>query len=184
MKFRSTFTHENRKGSGASAWATWHRQALAMGTAAVLASSPAAPAWAAPAGAAASTAAGAAKKLAAVAPVLAHPTPAGGCQLNSRRGKVQHVVTIIFDNTHFKRDPARDGSTLVPSDLEQMPHLLLGEAVSRASSAPRFFLSLREIRARDRFSLTTQRTPPETGGTDRWQRGTCRRFDLGSAPRH
>jgi hypothetical protein len=34
------------------------------------------------------------------------------------------VVTIIFDNTHFKRDPARDGSTLVPSDLEQMPHLL------------------------------------------------------------
>jgi len=34
------------------------------------------------------------------------------------------VVTIIFDNTHFMRDPARDGSTLVPSDLEQMPHLL------------------------------------------------------------
>jgi hypothetical protein len=33
-------------------------------------------------------------------------------------------VTIIFDNTHFMRDPARDGSTLVPSDLEQMPHLL------------------------------------------------------------
>jgi hypothetical protein len=25
---------------------------------------------------------------------------------------------------HFVRDPARDGSTLVPSDLEQMPHLL------------------------------------------------------------
>jgi hypothetical protein len=25
---------------------------------------------------------------------------------------------------HFQRDPARDGSTLVPSDLEQMPHLL------------------------------------------------------------
>ena len=37
---------------------------------------------------------------------------------------MSHVVTIIFDNTHFKRDPARDGSTLVPSDLEQMPHLL------------------------------------------------------------
>jgi len=57
----------------------------------------------------------------------AHPAPAGpagGCQLNSPRGKVQHVVTIIFDNTHFQRDPARDGSTLVPSDLEQMPHLL------------------------------------------------------------
>jgi hypothetical protein len=50
--------------------------------------------------------------------------PAGDCQLNSPRGKIQHVVTIIFDNTHFQRDPARDGSTLVPSDLEQMPHLL------------------------------------------------------------
>jgi hypothetical protein len=49
---------------------------------------------------------------------------AGGCQLNSARGKIQHVVTIIFDNMHFQRDPARDGSTLVPSDLEQMPHLL------------------------------------------------------------
>jgi hypothetical protein len=44
--------------------------------------------------------------------------------LNSPRGNVKHVVTIIFDNTHFQRDPARDGSTLVPSDLEQMPHLL------------------------------------------------------------
>ena len=51
-------------------------------------------------------------------------SPAGSCQLNSPRGKIKHVVTIIFDNTHFQRDPARDGSTLVPSDLEQMPHLL------------------------------------------------------------
>ncbi len=51
-------------------------------------------------------------------------SPAGGCQLNSQRGKIQRVVTIIFDNMHFQRDPARDGSTLVPSDLEQMPHLL------------------------------------------------------------
>jgi hypothetical protein len=51
-------------------------------------------------------------------------TASAQCQLNSPRGKVQHVVTIIFDNTHFMRDPARDGSTLVPSDLEQMPHLL------------------------------------------------------------
>ncbi|HXH67944.1 MAG TPA: hypothetical protein VNI81_12145 [Candidatus Limnocylindrales bacterium] len=49
---------------------------------------------------------------------------AGGCQLNSARGNIKHVVTIIFDNMHFQRDPARDGSTLVPSDLEQMPHLL------------------------------------------------------------
>src|SRR5262249_17710579 len=85
-----------------------------MGTAALLALYPVAPAWATPAGAASATAKA----------VSAPSGPAGGCQLNSPRGKVQHVVTIIFDNTHFKRDPARDGSTLVPSDLEQMPHLL------------------------------------------------------------
>ena len=60
-------------------------------------------------------------------PPKGHPAPAslgGGCQLNSPKGNIKHVVTIIFDNTHFQRDPARDGSTLVPSDLEQMPHLL------------------------------------------------------------
>src|SRR5215831_18010979 len=90
MKFR-----ENRKGSGASALATWCRQVLTTGTAAILACALAAPASA-----------------------------AGGCQLSSPRGKVSHVVTIIFDNTHFKRDPLRDGTTPVPSDLEQMPHLL------------------------------------------------------------
>jgi hypothetical protein len=33
-------------------------------------------------------------------------------------------VNIIFDNVHFMRDPARDGSTNVPSDLEQIPSLL------------------------------------------------------------
>jgi hypothetical protein len=109
-----------RKGPGASAWASCYRQALALGTAVVLASSPLSPAWAAPAGAAASTASGATAALAAAAPASA----AEGCQLNSPRGKVQHVVTIIFDNTHFKRDPLRDGTTPVPSDLEQMPHLL------------------------------------------------------------
>jgi hypothetical protein len=50
--------------------------------------------------------------------------PAGSCQLNSAKGNIKRVVTIVFDNMHFQRDPARDGSTLVPSDLEQMPHLL------------------------------------------------------------
>jgi hypothetical protein len=55
---------------------------------------------------------------------VAAASPGENCQLNSPRGNVKHVVTIIFDNTHFQRDPARDGSTLVPSDLEQMPHLL------------------------------------------------------------
>ena len=32
---------------------------------------------------------------------------------------VQHVVSIVFDNVHFFRDNPN-----VPSDLEQMPHLL------------------------------------------------------------
>src|SRR5246500_2634807 len=117
MKSRSNCAAENREVSGASAGSSWHRKALAMGTAVVFAFSPMAPAWAAPKGAAALSATGATAKLAVA-------TPAGGCQLNSPRGKVSHVVTIIFDNTHLMRDPARDGSTLVPSDLEQMPHLL------------------------------------------------------------
>jgi hypothetical protein len=41
------------------------------------------------------------------------------CQLNSTKGEIQHVIYIQFDNTHFKRDNPN-----VPSDLEQMPHLL------------------------------------------------------------
>jgi hypothetical protein len=44
---------------------------------------------------------------------------ASGCQLNSARGDIKHVIYIQFDNTHFLRDNAN-----VPSDLEQMPHLL------------------------------------------------------------
>jgi hypothetical protein len=43
----------------------------------------------------------------------------GRCQLNSADGKIQHVVYITFDNTHFTRDNPN-----VPSDLEQMPSLL------------------------------------------------------------
>ncbi|HJQ50164.1 MAG TPA: hypothetical protein VJ838_06615 [Gaiellaceae bacterium] len=39
-----------------------------------------------------------------------------GCQLGNG---VQHVVNIVFDNVHFFRDNPN-----VPSDLEQMPHLL------------------------------------------------------------
>src|SRR5579864_5829730 len=41
------------------------------------------------------------------------------CQLQSARGNIQHVIYIQFDNTHFTRDNPN-----VPSDLEQMPHLL------------------------------------------------------------
>ena len=44
---------------------------------------------------------------------------ATGCQLNSARGQIKHVIYIQFDNTHFTRDNPN-----VPSDLEQMPHLL------------------------------------------------------------
>ncbi|HZC53428.1 MAG TPA: hypothetical protein VE441_13140 [Mycobacterium sp.] len=47
-------------------------------------------------------------------------TPAGAdassCQLGNG---VQHVINIVFDNVHFFRDNRN-----VPSDLEQMPHLL------------------------------------------------------------
>ena len=41
------------------------------------------------------------------------------CQLKSPKGNIQHVIYIQFDNTHFRRDNPN-----VPSDLEQMPHLL------------------------------------------------------------
>jgi hypothetical protein len=72
--------------------------------------------------------------MAPVAPVLfparleARPNPfppqnealgSGGCRLNSANGDIQHVIYIQFDNVHFTRD-----NPSVPSDLEQMPHLL------------------------------------------------------------
>jgi hypothetical protein len=47
------------------------------------------------------------------------PSSAGGCTLNSARGEIKHVIYIQFDNVHFTRDNPN-----VPSDLEQMPHLL------------------------------------------------------------
>jgi len=43
----------------------------------------------------------------------------GGCQLKSPKGNIRHVIYIQFDNTHLLRDNPN-----VPSDLEQMPHLL------------------------------------------------------------
>src|SRR6266498_2708353 len=46
-------------------------------------------------------------------------SPNSGCQLHSARGEIKHVIYIQFDNTHFLRDNPH-----VPSDLEQMPHLL------------------------------------------------------------
>src|SRR5437588_35221 len=51
--------------------------------------------------------------------VSAHSAATNGCQLNSPKGNVQHVIYVQFDNTHFTRDNPN-----VPSDLEQMPNLL------------------------------------------------------------
>jgi hypothetical protein len=42
-----------------------------------------------------------------------------GCQLQSAGGQIKHVVHIVFDNVHLRRDNPN-----VPSDLEQMPNLL------------------------------------------------------------
>jgi hypothetical protein len=52
------------------------------------------------------------------AKTAAAPT-ASGCQLNSPKENIKHVIYVQFDNTHFRRDNPN-----VPSDLEQMPHLL------------------------------------------------------------
>ncbi len=53
-------------------------------------------------------------------PAAAPPPPASSsCSLNSAGGAIQHVIYIQFDNVHFTRD-----NPTVPSDLEQMPHLL------------------------------------------------------------
>jgi hypothetical protein len=49
----------------------------------------------------------------------ASPVQASGCPLNAAKGRIKHVIYIQFDNTHFTRDNPN-----VPSDLEQMPHLL------------------------------------------------------------
>jgi hypothetical protein len=52
-------------------------------------------------------------------PTRAHSRPADrstGCRLGNG---VKHVVEIVFDNLHFNRDNPN-----VPSDLQQMPHLL------------------------------------------------------------
>ncbi|MBV9605724.1 MAG: hypothetical protein JO027_11470 [Solirubrobacterales bacterium] len=59
--------------------------------------------------------------LTASALVLPDTASASGttCRLNGPAGPVSHVVYIQFDNVHFRRDNPN-----VPSDLEQMPHLL------------------------------------------------------------
>ena len=51
--------------------------------------------------------------------VVGAAAPPTGCQLQSAKGAIQHVIYVQFDNTHFLRDNPN-----VPSDLEQMPNLL------------------------------------------------------------
>jgi hypothetical protein len=41
------------------------------------------------------------------------------CALSSSRSKVKHIVYIVYDNVHYRRD-----NPLVPSDVEQMPNML------------------------------------------------------------
>src|SRR6478736_6548663 len=48
-----------------------------------------------------------------------HRPSAAACPLGNGAGAIKHVISLQFDNTHFNRDRPN-----VPSDLEQMPHLL------------------------------------------------------------
>ena len=62
------------------------------------------------------------------------------CVLGNRDSRIQHVIYLQFDNTHYNRDNPN-----VPSDLEQMPHLLnflkgdgtLSRTTTRSSSRTR-----------------------------------------------
>src|SRR3984893_13887866 len=59
-------------------------------------------------------------QVAAPAATLANEEPTKSAQSSCDLGNgVQHVVNVVFDNTHFTRDNPN-----VPSDLEQMPALL------------------------------------------------------------
>ena len=48
-----------------------------------------------------------------------HDTASGSCVLGDGSGRIKHVIYLQFDNVHLRRDNPN-----VPSDLEQMPHLL------------------------------------------------------------
>ena len=82
---------------------TWRRAAAGMSTVAVIAAS----------GVAA----------VASAPIASAARPDNGCHLGNG---VKHVISLVFDNVHFFRDNPN-----VPSDLEQMPHLLQLPEVQR-----------------------------------------------------
>ena len=57
--------------------------------------------------------------VASAAPPGPSGPPTGSCDLQSKGDKIQHVIYLQFDNVHFERDNPN-----VPSDIEQMPHLL------------------------------------------------------------
>src|SRR3954451_17282208 len=63
--------------------------------------------------------AGVAAGAAASKPADARPTQAAAPPSCNLGHGVSHVINIVFDNVHFSRDNPN-----VPSDLEQMPHLL------------------------------------------------------------
>jgi hypothetical protein len=56
---------------------------------------------------------------ASAAPSAPSAAASDTCQLHSANSDIKHVIYLQFDNTHFLRDNPN-----VPSDLEQMPHLL------------------------------------------------------------
>jgi acid phosphatase len=49
----------------------------------------------------------------------AKPSPPTNCLSGSKDGRIKHVIYLQFDNVHWRRDNPN-----VPSDIEQMPHLL------------------------------------------------------------
>src|SRR4051794_40573051 len=49
----------------------------------------------------------------------AKTAPPTNCLSGSKDGKIKHVIYLQFDNVHWRRDNPN-----VPSDIEQMPHLL------------------------------------------------------------
>src|SRR5262249_55219798 len=53
------------------------------------------------------------------APSVLAQDPASSCQLGANGNPIKHIIYLQFDNVHYRRDRAN-----VPSDLEQMPHLL------------------------------------------------------------
>ena len=57
--------------------------------------------------------------VAAAAPPAVSPALDSGCALGANGNPIKHVIYLQFDNVHFRSDAAG-----VPSDLQQMPHLL------------------------------------------------------------